>query len=59
VAPAHAPPVQAYEDTAGLQAAVKVEVDPELIDAGVALRVQVGSGVLTVTVAFAAVPVPT
>jgi hypothetical protein len=54
----HDAPVQTYDVTDGLQLALKVEVDPAVTDPGVALKVQLGTGVLTVTMALAALPAP-
>jgi hypothetical protein len=55
----HDAPVQTYDVTDGLQLALKVDVAPAAIDPGAALKVQLGSGVLTVTSVLAAVPAPT
>ena len=49
VEPVHAPPpVQTYEVAAGLQDAVSTDVAPETIDAGDALKLQLGAVVLVV-----------
>jgi hypothetical protein len=56
--PAQLPPVQAYEVGELLQLTVSIDVPPLVIDAGVAVTVQTGTGGSTVTVALAAVPVP-
>jgi hypothetical protein len=56
---AHVPPVQTNEVAAGEQDEVKVDVPPEAIVAGDALKVQLGTGVVTATVATAlTAPVP-
>ena len=59
VVPAHVPPVQTNEVAAGLQLGVSTEVPPEVIDAGDALRLQLGAvGAVTLTVTYAAVDGP-
>ena len=58
VVPAQEPPVQTNEVAVGLQVAVKTDVPPATIDAGTAANVQLDTGVVTVTVAVAATPVP-
>lgn len=56
---AHVPPVQTNEVAAGVQVEVRVDVPPVTIVAGDALNVQLGTGVVTVTVApTLAAPVP-
>jgi hypothetical protein len=59
VVPAHVPPVHTNDVAAGLQFGVSTEVLPEVIDAGDALKLQLGAvGAVTVTVAYVAVDAP-
>jgi hypothetical protein len=48
VVPAHVPPVQTNDVAAGLQLGVRTDVPPEAIDAGDALKLQLGAVVLVV-----------
>ena len=60
VVPAQVPPVHANVIAPGLQLAESVELLPTTIDAGLAVKVQVGGCVagVTVTVADAVLPAP-
>ena len=50
VVPPQVPPVHMYDVAVGLQLDVSVEEPPEVIDAGVAVRVQTGMGVIAAEV---------
>ncbi len=58
VVPAHVPPVQTYDVAFG-QVDVRTDVPPEVIDAGDAFKLQLGTvGAVTVTVVYVAADAP-